>query len=88
MIVIVALVTLLPRGTRTETGLPEVKNLELLGFLPMTGKGWVGGAACLPAVNMALRHVNERQDILDGYNLTYSWVDSQVMTIWGYRFGI
>ena len=61
-----------------KTKSSEANNLELLGFLPMTGKGWVGGAACLPAVLMALRHVNERKGLLDGYNLTYSWVDSQV----------
>ena len=61
-----------------KTQSTELKKLELLGFLPMSGKGWVGGAACLPAVLMALRHVNERKGLLDGYNLTYSWVDSQV----------
>ena len=64
--------------TLTMSESTELKQLELLGFLPMTGKGWVGGAACLPAVWMALRHVNDRRRLLDGYNLTYSWVDSQV----------
>ena len=56
----------------------ESKQLTLQGFLPLTGSGWTGGGACLPAVLMALRHVNERQGLLDGYNLTYSWVDTQV----------
>ena len=59
----------------------DVKTLEMLGFLPMSGKGWVGGGACLPAILMALRHVNERPDVLDGYNLTYFWVDTQVIII-------
>ena len=44
----------------------------------MTGSGWTGGAGCLPGAEMALRHVNERVDILDGYRLTYSWVDTKV----------
>lgn len=56
----------------------DLKRLETLGFLPMTGKGWTGGQACLPGILMALRHVNERSGLLDGYNLTYTWVDSQV----------
>ena len=80
-LVLISLLTLLPCPISAEAVQTELKNLELLGFLPMTGKGWVGGAACLPAVNMALRHVNERPGLLDGYNLTYSWVDSQVIII-------
>ena len=65
--------------TDTTAGSNEPKTLEMLGFLPMTGKGWIGGGACLPATLMALRHVNERQGLLDGYNLSYSWVDTQVI---------
>ena len=56
----------------------ELKPLTLQGFLPMTGSGWPGGGACLPAVMMALRDVNAREGLLDGYNLTYTWVDTQV----------
>ena len=65
--------------TDTSAGPSEPKTLEMLGFLPMTGKGWIGGGACLPATLMALRHVNERQGLLNGYNLSYSWVDTQVI---------
>ena len=56
----------------------QLKQLTLQGFLPMSGTSWTGGGACLPAVQMALRHVKERSVLLDGYNLTYSWVDTQV----------
>ena len=56
----------------------QLKELYLQGFLPMTGTGWTGGGACLPAVLMALRHVNGRAGLLDEYNLNYSWVDTQV----------
>ena len=59
----------------------ENRTLELLGFLPMTGNGWIGGGACLPAALMAVRHVNERKDLLDGYNLSYTWVDTQVSAL-------
>ena len=57
----------------------ETKQLTLQGFQPMTGNGWTGGAGCLPGALMALRHVNERSDILEGYNLTYLWADTQVI---------
>ena len=45
----------------------------------MTGETWPGGGACLPATLMAVRHVNERQDLLDGYNVTYTWADTKVI---------
>ena len=72
------LVILLYRVSLLSASSDEVKTLTLEGFLPMTGKGWNGGGACLPAVMMALRHVNQRVGLLDGYNITYHWVDTQV----------
>ena len=56
----------------------ELRSLVLQGMQPMTGTGWTGGAGCLPAALMAVRHINEKSDLLDGYNLTYNWVDTQV----------
>ena len=56
-----------------------LKELPVMGCLPMTGTVWTGGGACLPAIQMALRHINERTDILAGYELTYSWADTQVI---------
>ena len=56
----------------------ELRSLVLQGMQPMTGTGWTGGAGCLPAALMAVRHINEKADLLDGYNLTYNWVDTQV----------
>ena len=49
-----------------------------MGFLPMTGKLFRGGPACLLAANMALKHVNERDDILEGFHLILEWRDSKV----------
>ena len=56
----------------------DLHPLVFQGFLPMTGTGWPGGGACLPAVSMAIRDINARQGLLDGYNMTYTWVDTQV----------
>lgn len=64
----------------------NLKQLTLQGFLPMTGRRMAVGGACLPAVMMALRHVNERPGLLDGYNLTYTWVDTQVKIIYIYIY--
>lgn len=44
----------------------------------MTGDGWSGGGACLPATQMAIEDVNANRDILKNYNLTYTWIDSKV----------
>ena len=55
-----------------------LREIRLQGFLPMTGTGWPIGGACLPATLMAVRHVNEREGLLDGYNITYSWADTKV----------
>ena len=55
-----------------------LRSLVLQGFISMTGEGWPGGGACVPAVKLALRHVNEYAGLLDDYNLTFTWEDSQV----------
>ena len=56
-----------------------VKDLNLMGFIPMTGENWPGGGACLPAIEMAIRHVNARSDILEAYKLNLIWKDSKVI---------
>lgn len=56
----------------------ELKTLNIMGLLPMTGEKWSGGGACLTAVHMALRQVNEREDILTGYKLDLTWRDGKV----------
>ena len=58
----------------------ERKDLNIMGFLPMTGKLFRGGPACLLAANMALKQVNERDDILEGFQLNFEWRDSKVRT--------
>ncbi|KAL5007635.1 hypothetical protein ScPMuIL_016441 [Solemya velum] len=47
-----------------------------MGLLPMKGTYWPGGGACLPALEMAIDDVNSRADILNGYDLNLTWMDS------------
>ncbi|XP_052793612.1 gamma-aminobutyric acid type B receptor subunit 1-like [Mya arenaria] len=51
-------------------------TLRLLGLLPMSGQGWIGGEAVLLPVKMALHDINNDPRILPGYNLTYNYIDS------------
>ncbi|GMT06511.1 hypothetical protein PENTCL1PPCAC_28685, partial [Pristionchus entomophagus] len=55
---------------------PEPDNdgrvqLHVGGVFPMEAGagGWPGGQACLPAVEMALEHINNNFDVLPGYKL-------------------
>ena len=56
----------------------KIRDIRLQAFLPMTGTGWPIGGACLPAHLLAVRQVNEREGLLDGYNISYSWADTKV----------
>lgn len=57
---------------------PEPKVIQLMGLFPMTGDALPMGAACVPAINMALDDLNNRSDILPGYHLKLTWKDSMV----------
>ena len=57
------------------------KTLNIMGLLPMTGNVWPGGGACLTSAELALRHVNAREDILKDYKLDLTWRDSKVSTL-------
>jgi len=50
----------------------------LLGIQAMTGKSWPGGWSCLVPVMMAVDEINQRSDLLDGYKLTYNYIDHEV----------
>ena len=54
------------------------KELRLLGIQAMTGKSWPGGWSCLVPVMMAVDEINQRSDLLDGYKLTYNYIDHEV----------
>lgn len=61
-----------------STALGEDKELRLLGLQPMTGEAWPGGWSCVVPVQMAIEAINNRTDILDGYKLTYDYIDHEV----------
>ena len=58
--------------------LAEIKTLNIMGLLPMSGEKWSGGGACLTAAEMALRHVNGRNDVLKDFKLDLHWRDGEV----------
>ena len=55
-----------------------LKELRLLGLQPMTGNAWSGGWACLVPIKMALEGINARSDLLEGFNITYEYIDNEV----------
>ncbi|CAH1272386.1 GABBR1 [Branchiostoma lanceolatum] len=64
----------LPGANASKAGKTD---LYIGGIFPMTGGGWSGGQACLPAALMALHDVNHREDILPGYHLNMIHNDSE-----------
>ena len=66
------------QATPQEGITDEVKDLYLLGLLPLGGRTWPVGDALKVAIDMALEAVNNRTDILDGYRLHLVVGDTQV----------
>ncbi|XP_077997881.1 gamma-aminobutyric acid type B receptor subunit 2-like [Glandiceps talaboti] len=52
-------------------------DLHLLGLFPFDSKIWAGGQSYLPAAQLAMVHINERDDVLPGYQLKMLWGDSK-----------
>ncbi|XP_077869869.1 LOW QUALITY PROTEIN: gamma-aminobutyric acid type B receptor subunit 2-like [Saccoglossus kowalevskii] len=52
-------------------------SLYILGLFPFDTPIWAGGQSYLPATQMALQHINARDDILPGYELKMMWRDSK-----------
>ena len=62
------------------TVVDSLKDLRLLGLLPMTGDIYPGGWSCLVPVKMALDGINAHPNLLQGYNLSYDYIDNQVIS--------
>ena len=52
--------------------------LYIGGFFPISKESSWDGSGVLPAVDMALEHINERRDLLADYELRMEWADSEV----------
>ena len=62
-------------GFRVEAA----QNVYFAGFFPMTGenKEDISGGI-MPAINLAIRHINDSPDILPNYKLDMLWNDTKV----------
>ena len=72
----VVIVTLLLYSSKAER-----KTLNIMGLFSVTGQNWPGGGACLPAAEMAIRHLNDRDDIFPNFKLNMIWRDGKVRVI-------
>ncbi len=52
-------------------------ELHILGLFPITGV-WDGGQSLLNAAQLAVEDINQREDVLPGYNINLTWRDSNV----------
>lgn len=59
------------------------RELRLLGLLPITGEIYPGGLSCLVPVKMAVDKINAHSDLLQGYTLTYEYIDNEVSSFFG-----
>ncbi|XP_038057320.1 gamma-aminobutyric acid type B receptor subunit 1-like [Patiria miniata] len=50
--------------------------LYIVGFFPISGDSFHRGNSALLAANLALEHINDKEDILPGYRLAMNWNDS------------
>ena len=57
-----------------------VKNLTIGVYAPLTGTCWGGGFAVKIVIKLALKQVNNRADILPGYQLNMVLNDTKVCT--------
>ena len=82
VVVLIPVLVLWTVYTRTESTVPGdgpgEKNLYLLalGPYPGTQPGFSGGPALIPAVRLAIKHINERDDVLQEYQLNAIEEDS------------
>ncbi len=55
----------------------RVKDVYFAGFFPMLGNEKSIGGGIMPAIDLAIRHINESPDILPDYKLHMLWNDTE-----------
>ena len=78
VLVLAVCLVLPPNPAAAGDGQEDTKDLYLLGLVPMTGNAWPAGKPILTTFDLALEHVNMREDLLKGYTLKLHWADSKV----------
>ena len=58
----------------------EDQVIQLMGLHPLTGD-WPDGPALRYVMDVAVEHVNNHPDILAGYKLNVTWIDSGVSVL-------
>lgn len=77
MTTVLLLITLTKSMQASEEATDNRTTLYLLGLFPFSDP-WPGGETMLPAVQIAIEHINNRSDILPGYRLALIWEDTEV----------
>ncbi len=54
------------------------KDIFIGGFYPLSGPFSDWGQGCLPAAELAVKHINDRSDVLEDYQLNLVNMDTQV----------
>jgi len=62
---------------RQPLSVKKPRTLNIGGIFPMSG-AWAGGRGCRPAVDIALKDINRRTDLLPQFTLQMLANDSQV----------
>lgn len=69
-----------PDGSNVVSEKPGVRDIHVVGLFPLSGEGEEKslGKGVLPAVKLALEHVRQSKDVLNGYNLQTTLNDTMV----------
>ena len=72
----------LPVNYKAINKRPTRTDIYFAGFFPMTAKSGAPegeiGRGVMPAVNLAIKHINQSPSILHGYKLHMYWNDTEV----------
>lgn len=58
------------------------KELRLLSLIPISGKTFPAGSACLVPLKMAIERINANPNLLNGYTLKNDYIDTEVLCLY------